>query len=68
MDGLLYKPANSGLGCHMGGVFTGAFCYADDLKLLIPSVWAMHQLAHICKRYAQIFHVLFNSKKSQVII
>ncbi len=65
MDGLLSELANSGLGCHMDGVFAGAFGYADDLKLL--SVWALHQMARICERYAQKY-VLFNSKKSQVII
>ncbi len=36
---LLNELANIGLGCHMGGMFAGAFGYADDLKLLTPSVW-----------------------------
>ncbi len=52
MDALLNELANSGLGCHMGGMFAGAFGYADDLKLLTPSVWVLHQMAHICERYA----------------
>ncbi len=68
MDGLLNELANHGLGCHMGGLFAGAFGYTDDRKLRTPSVWALHQLAHICEKYAQKFDVLFNSKKSQVII
>ncbi len=38
MDDLLTELANSGYGCYMGGVFAGAFGYADDLKLLTPSV------------------------------
>ncbi len=59
MDGLLNELANSGLDCHMGGVFAGA----DDFKLLTPSVWALHQMARICERYAQKFDVLFNSKR-----
>ncbi len=46
----------------------GAFSYAGDLKLLTPSVWALHQMVCICKRYTQKFDVLFNSKKSKVII
>ncbi len=52
----------------MGGMFAGAFGYADDLKLLTPSLWVLHQMACICESYAQKFDVLFNSKKSQVII
>ncbi len=60
MDGLLKELANGGLVCHMNSMFTEAFGYADDLKLLIPSIWALHQMAHICERYAQKFDVLFN--------
>ncbi len=47
MDSLLNELANSGLSCHMGGVFAGAFGYADDLKLLTPNVWALHQITHM---------------------
>ncbi len=39
--GLLNELANSGIGCYMGGVFVGATGYADDLKLLTPSVNAL---------------------------
>ncbi len=62
IDGLLNELANGGLCCHMGGMSAGTFGYAEDLKLLTPSVWALHQMAHICDRYAQRFDVLFNSK------
>ena len=68
MDNLLNELTNSGYGCYMGGVFAGAFAYADDLKMLTPSVWAVHQMAHICENYAQRYDVTFNAKKSQVII
>ncbi len=64
ITGLLNELANNGLGCCMGGMFAGAFGYADDLKLLTPSIWALHQMAHMCERYAQKFDVIFNSKKS----
>ena len=67
-DGLLIKLANSGYGCYMGGVFTGAFGYADDLKLLTPSIFALHKMAHICELCAQNFDITFNAKKSQIII
>ncbi len=45
-----------------------AFGYTDYLKLLRPNVWALHQMVHICERYAYKFDVLFNSKKSQISI
>ena len=33
---LLEKLSNSGVGCHWGGAFVGALCYADDIVLSAP--------------------------------
>ncbi len=52
----------------MGGEFAGAFAYADDLKILSPSAGALIKMASICERYADKFDVLFNAKKSMVIV
>ncbi len=52
----------------MGRIFAGATGYADDLKLLTPSVKTLQILATICEQYANKFDVLFNSKKSLLII
>ncbi len=65
MNGLLTELANSGYGCYMGGVFAGVFSYADNLKLLTPTVY---QMAHICENYAKRYDTTFNAKKSEVII
>ncbi len=45
MDGLLHELDNNGVGCYMDGVFAG---YADNLKLLTPSVNALNILVDIC--------------------
>ncbi len=60
MDGLLTELANSGYACYMVGVFAGAFGNADDLKLITPSVYALHQMAHICENYVgdMILHLM----------
>ncbi len=47
MDGLLYELENMGVG--WSGVFAGETGYADDLKLLTPSVNALNILVDICK-------------------
>ncbi len=52
----------------MGGVFAGATGYADDLKLLTPSVNALKIIATIFKQCAKKFDVLFNGKKSLLIV
>ncbi len=68
MDGLLNELANSVVGYYIGGVFAWATEYADDLKLLTPSVIALKILATNCEQYAKKFDVLFNGKKSLLII
>ena len=37
-DSLLKRLEESDVGCHMGGHFTGALAYADDMTLLSPSM------------------------------
>ncbi len=68
MDGLLNKLSKSNVISHIGGVFAGAFGYADDIKLLTPSVHALRILANICEKYAAKYDIIFNGKKSQLII
>ncbi len=52
----------------MGSEFAGAFGYAEDLKLLTPTTRAMSKMVIICEQYAARYDVMFNAKKSQVII
>ncbi len=68
INGLLIELENSGIGCYMGSVFAGAFGYADDLKLLTPTMRAMSKMVIICEQYATRYYVMFNAKKSLVII
>ena len=35
-DELLLKLKQSGIGCHLGNLYTGALEYADDVGLLPP--------------------------------
>ncbi len=52
----------------MGRVFAGTTVYADDLKLLTPSVNALNILVDMCKNYAAKYDVMFNAKISLLII
>ncbi len=52
----------------MGGVYSGAFGYADELKLLTHTVQALHILTNICIEYAAKYDILFNGKKSLLMI
>ena len=35
----------SGIGCHVGKMYAGAFGYADDMVLLAPSLDALREMA-----------------------
>ncbi len=41
---------------------------SNDLKLLTPSMKVLNILATICEQYADKFAVLFNGKKSLLLI
>ena len=47
-DSLLKRLEDSGVGCHMGGHFTGTLAYADDITLLSPSMsWWSQKLRYL---------------------
>ena len=67
MDALISKLIESQVGCWMGGVYAGSWVYADDFKLLAPSLRALNIMLEICQNYANEFDVVFN-EKSQLIV
>ena len=62
-DSLLKRLEESGVGCHMGGQFTGALAYADDITLLSPSMSGLRTLSTVCEEYETEFDVTFKGKK-----
>ena len=64
MDELLSRLEKSGLGCYIGKQFLGGFGYADDLKLLCPSVGGLQKMINICEDFGREFDVMFNAKKT----
>ena len=51
LDELLLKLKKSGIGCHIGNIFTGALAYADDVVLLAPTKHAMSLMLKICSEF-----------------
>ena len=66
-DSILKRLEESGVWCHMGGHFTRALAYADDITLLSPSMSGLRTLSKVCEEYATEFDVTFNGKKSQLL-
>ena len=65
MDVLLERLNNSGYGCYMGHMFTGAFGYADDIIMLAPTRTSMETLISICEEFSRDYSILFNASKSK---
>ena len=51
----------------MGKKFYGGFGYADDLKLLCPSITGLQKMITICEEFGKEYDVSFNAKKTMCI-
>ena len=38
-----------GIVCHMNGLFTGDFIYADDITIIDPSCYALNSMLNVCE-------------------
>ena len=43
------------MGCHMNGLFTGVFIYADDITLLAPSRASLALMLEQCESFSRTF-------------
>ena len=56
------------VGCHMNGMFVGAFCYADDVALLAPTGMALNTMLATYTRFADAHNLSFNSSKTKCML
>ena len=68
IDELLERLKKSGFGCHIGSIFMGAFCYADDCTLLGPSITSLKIMLKVVTQFSKEYNVKFNSAKSQLLV
>ena len=66
-DELLQRLQEQGIGCWLGNIFYGTFCYADDLVMLSPSFNGLQMMVNVCELFGQEFGVVFNPRKSACI-
>ena len=56
------------VGCFVGTMLVNHLMYADDLVLLSPSAAGLSILLSICSTYGIEYDVMYNSKKSNVLV
>ena len=61
LDGIPQQLRQLGDGCHLGGWWYGAACFADDLFLLAPSRTAAVMMLDLCEKYALKHNLQFST-------
>ena len=65
LDQLIVSLKDLRVGCHMNGMFVGAFSYADDVTLLAPTNMALKAMLNTCTGFAATHNLLFNASKTK---
>ena len=55
-------------GCLSGEIMINHLIYADDLVLLSPSATGLRELLLACEKYSKEHAIIYNSKKSSILI
>ena len=61
VDDLLKELRSLQIGCHISGVWFGAYGYADDLILLAPNRQVLQQMVAVCEKYGQEHNLVFST-------
>ena len=64
LDQLISQLRHLGMGCHMNGLFTGVFIYADDIPPLAPSRTILVRMLGKCESFVLTHDTLFNASKT----
>ena len=68
VDDLSGECNSKNVGVKYNGVIINHFMYADDLVMFAPSLVGLFKLLRICEKVGIIHNILYNSKKSDVMI
>lgn len=68
INGLIEELSSTRAGCYIGKKCLNNLSYADDMVLLSPSATGLRKLVSICEKYAAEHHLMYNVKKSEIMI
>ena len=65
LDQLILTLKESGIGCHLTGMFVRAFIYVDDATLLAPTSMALKAMLNTSTNFAALHNLPFNASKTK---
>ena len=68
IDELLKTLKSTGIGCHIGNIFVGAFAYADDIILLAPRMSSLKHMLKVAEVFSVEYRITFNALKSKFLL
>ncbi len=68
MDTLLKRLETKGYGCWIGSHYFGSVGYADDLKLLSPTIYGLRKMTVFCEEFGEEYGVQYNPTKTVCIL
>ena len=68
LDGFILKLMHSGTGCHISITYCGVFVYADDLAIVLHTLFGPRQMIEICEEYTSEMDLTLNQKKFKTIM
>ena len=66
-DKLFKQLKRNGMGCQVGPVYVGAIGYADDMALVVPSLYSLTCMIAICEEFTKKYQNTFNPTKSKLL-
>lgn len=67
LDDLILELEKRGDGCWIGHKYYGIVGFADDLKLLCPSLKGLQKMLNVCHKFSVSTGLIFNSDKTVCI-
>lgn len=67
LDDLIAELESKGDGCWVGHKYYGIVGFADDLKLLCPSLKGLQNMLNVCKKFSDSTGLTFNADKTLCI-
>ena len=66
LDQVILSLKDLGVGCHLDGMFVGAFSYADDGTLLASTNMALKAMLNTCREFAASHNLYLTHPKQNV--